>query len=189
MHKISEVEQSLAWARALTETLRTQKTAGIVDPITYNIVLKINRWHWLEACIQALTRVRYSDLKQIELEPLLAGAVIRIKEQKTGKYRYLSDLYLLERTNRSHLEANAIIAHANYDSYATALKKVIPGEVKSELKNSASSTHVFRHLKASWMYSRGCTVDEIQEYFLHESKKTTLEYIHSNLFTNKTIII
>lgn len=83
--------------------------------------------------------------------------------------------------NETGLDRNAKILHTSYDSYAQDLMRNIPENVKKVLDENNSISHVFRHLRASWMFKKGQSIDEIKEYFGHISPETTAKYIHKEM--------
>lgn len=180
--RLSEQEESLAWARSLNYTLEELVEDNEIDRISYKITHDISSIHWLPAVLLALSSCRYSDLNKINLSDVKAGRLQVLLEGKTGEYRVLENLHLNKRAQREELNENARLMYTNYGSLKEAIQRCTPRDVRKVLRNKYDGTHIFRHLRASFLFFKGAKEEEIQRIFNHKSRKTTQHYIHGGLF-------
>lgn len=180
--RLAEQEETLAWARSLNCTLKKLVDEGEIDRVSYQITDTIASIHWLPAILLALSSCRFSDLKKISLGDIKAGRLQLLLEGKTGELRVLENLHLGEREQDVKLNEGARLMYTNYGSLKEAIQRSTPREVRKVLKGKYDGTHIFRHLRASFMFFRGVKEEEIQRVFNHKSRKTTQHYIHGGLF-------
>ena len=180
--RLSEQEESLAWARSLNYTLKELVDEGEIDRLTLEITNGVASIHWLPTVLLALSSCRFSDLNKISLSDIKAGRLQLLLESKTGELRVLENLRLNERAQIEELNEDAKLIYTNYSSLKEAIQRSTPRGVRQVLKDKYDGTHIYRHLRASFMFFKGLNIEEIQRVFNHKSRKTTQHYIHGGLF-------
>lgn len=186
VNDIFQVELSISWARELQKTIKQLSKMGVMSALEASIPLRVNSLHWLPACLQCLSSCRFNELEQISLQDILYSLPQRIFQKKTKTFREINHLFLVEESKDLGLDFNAKIMHTSYDSYRNDLERSLPLHICEALKDSHSMTHVFRHLRASWMHANKVPIQEISEYFQHQSIEATRKYIHENILFSKS---
>lgn len=182
INAVEEVEQNLAWSRALAHTLDQLTNESVISQVARRIVLKTNRDHRLMATLLCLSTCRFKEVKRIDMSKVLDDRVQVVKQYKTGSDRLISNLYLTPQAHRETLRADVKKKIAGYESLRVQLIDSTPSRVRTILQFQNSRTHIFRHLRASFMLWRGNDLSEITEYFAHKSEQATRDYIHTGLF-------
>jgi len=181
---IHNVELSIAWARQLQFTIDELTRNDVIDPFSAIISRSVTRWHWLPTALLALTCARFGDLEKIQLDKILRGELQSFKQQKTSTRRTMPNLFLMEKADRVGLDPSARIMNTGYNSLRLEIHESTPTEISKLLVNQNDATHIFRHLRASWMHSCGQSEEDIQDFFKHTEIAATREYIHEGLFNS-----
>jgi integrase len=179
---IYELEQSLFVAKYLVEAMNSNQGRLHVDPISLVIVNRVSRLAKLETILLAWSTVRYKELHQIKLPDLLSMRPISIKQYKVNTVRNIPPVAWLDHRIASRLNGAVRVRYLSYDALEDSIQRVLPRDVKANLRKSMTGTHVFRHLRASWFASQGWERTKIMRFFGHKSLETTARYIHPQLF-------
>jgi len=155
---------------------------GLLSRVSEQIALSSRRDHWLPITLLCLSACRFSELKLLDL-----GAVIDQRPQsiimpKTKQTRLISGVYVSDRADKSTLSATTKVLHTNYESLRIEMLRCTPSNIRTILKFQNDKTHIFRHLRASFMSWKGVPTEKISEYFAHQSVEATREYINTGLF-------
>lgn len=182
IHTIRQVEHELHVASYIQECLSQMYLDDEIDPVTMGIVLDTQRLAKLQVNILAATTLRWKELKTLDLRWFLSGSSQRCKQYKTDSYRSipgLSSPIWLETPDWNETMSFQRLA---YDAVRRAIIKATPDHIKRKLADVNDSTHIFRHLRASWMHLHGSSVDEIADFFGHANTESTEAYIHPALY-------
>jgi len=179
--RIHDVEENLAVASRLQLALEMMLRNGKIDTLTYNIVVRVPRLQRLETCLLAATACRYSELQLIEIERLTEGQAFMIIQPKTKSPRILSGIEEMATIDWAGVNLSCRYPLTNYDMSRRAISRVVPGELRQALLNENDKTHIFRHLRATWMKMLGFDIGEIANYLGHTNIDSTRQYIHKSL--------
>jgi len=179
--RIHDIEENLAVASRLQLALGMMLRNGKIDTLTYNIVERVPRLQRFETCLLAATACRYSELQLIEIERLTEGKAFMIIQPKTRSARILSGIEEMTKVDWTGVNLSCRYPLTNYDMSRRAISKVVPGELRQALLNENDKTHIFRHLRATWMRMQGFEITEIKNYLGHTNIDSTRQYIHESL--------
>jgi len=155
--------------------------AGFVDPLSLLIVERVDRFNRSAVCLLALTCLRYSDLYNLDISAYLSGQDVSLKQNKTGSIIKLPALPkgLLSQSRRIHVPVHPL--NQSYSSVRHSLGKAVPLFLARSLEENAHKTHIFRHLRASYLISKSHTHREISVILGHHGNTAVNSYVHNNL--------
>lgn len=188
INTIEVIERNIRWANALSLTVDQLAEQGAISKVARKITRGVNRDHRLATILLCLGAIRFKEIQCIDLGAILSDRVQVIEQPKTKTSRLLSNLYLTNRASRATLTADTKKTISSYDALRLQILDSTPSKIRTILKFQNDKTHIFRHLRASFMNWRGIDIPEISEYFAHQSEQATREYINTGLFEifNKT---
>lgn len=149
-----------------------------VDPLSSQILLELPWSVSFPAFTLCYFGLRYSELNFLSLKLLLSAEQIQLYQPKTKTYK--TSLY-----NPFHKFLSFDVIHprtpfmiCSYDqiSYACSLAAARCGISLPD--DCMDSTHIFRHLRASYMRSQKLSLKEIRSFLGHSSKDSVSSYLH-----------
>jgi len=184
---IAEVEEMLSLARFIQKKMRSLASDYIIDPVSLLICNKISRLCVLETQLLAITLVRYSDLRSINLHRFLAGIPQTIVQSKTSRPVKVQPLFQPGEF-ADHERFSAVRTRfVEKNALTYSIHAVTPRNISAMLPDSMNGTHIFRHLRACWYKANGVPEPAIRQSLGHGSKDSIKSYIHNALveyFTN-----
>lgn len=134
------------------------------------------------AClVMALTSCRYSEIDWVDYEDMFNGTSFLIFQPKQEKFRHHPALLYGVGAGASDWDDTTPICVVSYDQTRGDIQRALPDEIRSLSHNWNDSTHIFRHLNATWMYKQGMDLVQISSYLDHKSTEATESYIHEDL--------
>jgi integrase len=181
MLRVNTLEASFTFGRRLKTACRLQSLDGIVDPISMSIVEATDRFNLSTVGALCLTCLRYSDLFKIDWCRYVEGNSISVVQGKTETRFIIKPLASDVTACFGPNSVPAVPFPASYSSVRYALNNVLPRFVRDILTDSFSVTHVFRHLRASYLFAKSMPKDYISSLLGHRSKDAVEYYIHPDL--------
>lgn len=179
---IHRVEETVFCASELNKTIHHMMRNGEIDPYSYEICQSVESLATCQVFLMAIFSIRFSEISQINPTDVKFMRTIKVLQPKTGKMRVIIHPEVPQNFQYTFNSMAVNFELISYDGVKAAINRAIPEDLKKKLSGSHSSTHIFRHLRASWLNARGISKDLIREYFDHESEETTSKYIHQGLF-------
>jgi len=176
-----QIEREISIARSLQEAMSREFIQGRLDPITVGIAQDADRLAWLQVCLLGCTTLRWKELNRLDLVKYIHGQAQHIKQYKTGTNRLIQPLPAINEVEFPSWDNSRDFMRLGYDSVKSAINRATPRHVRQLLADCNDSTHIFRHLRASWLSAQGWTDQKIANYFVHQSAETTQSYIHGDL--------
>lgn len=149
-----------------------------VDPISLRIVEAVKGPVRLPVALLACLHCRWSELDHINLSELVSGHELLWWQPKTKAHR---KGHLNPSSFPDHLPKNRHMANPTrfgYDAVRLSLTRVIPYKLLADLDSRTSSTHIFRHLYATWAAIKGYPMATISEALGHSSPLSAYSYLH-----------
>lgn len=127
------------------------------------------------------TSLRYSDLELIDFKSAIEKNKISIVSKK-NKFP-ISKSFEIKNPQLQNLffDFNFCRDTLSYERARSVLNKIIPFTVKNILPNHHSSTHIFRHINASFLYSKTKSKSSVSILLNHHSNDACESYIHQSL--------
>jgi len=148
------------------------------SPLSLAILKTLPNLSFVPAFIQIWTGCRYNEIFQVRIEDIKSNNSIEIKSSKSKNKKLIPPLSLFRPNLLRSIDISTPICVSSYDKYKN---DIIKAKSLLELffpQNILDCTHVFRHIEASFLHSRNCSLSEISDYLGHDSNKTSSSYIH-----------
>jgi len=184
---IFRIEESRAVGGRFLQLARTARDQGEIDPVSVYIVERAESIALLQLSLMCLYCIRYSELKQLDLKHISKGRDFSITQKKTGHVRRVVQPTEFNQSHFEGLPLDVDVDLVEYHALKRCINIALPDPIREALRECNSSTHVFRHLRASWLYAHGCSPEEIRIFFNHESLSATRSYIHEGIDFHGTI--
>jgi len=185
LHTVALVEDSISFGISLLTLCRLENKYGDLDLLSLSICERVDRYTRPVVCSLALTMLRYSDLNLHVLQSFLSGVPTYVKQNKTSSLFKIKPLAPESVAYAITIDIPARPLHASYSSVRRGINNVLGRNLRSILLNNESSTHLFRHLRASYYASIGMDYDSISSYLGHVATGTLSFYLHPALdFSN-----
>lgn len=130
----------------------------------------------------AYTLCRYNELSQITIKDIRGGSPFEIKSSKSKHIRTVPALFHFKLPALRQINPSTKLIVIGYDHLRNG---IIQSRSRNNIqlpKTSLDVTHIFRHLQSSYLFSIGVPVSDISYKLGHETDKTTMQYIHEDLF-------
>jgi len=150
-----------------------------ISPISLTIIHRSSMYNKLALFLLAKTLLRFSDLQKLNLKTAIEQKQISIRQEKTDKIVSIDFLILSQELRNKLSSIDDLSKHLNYESIRSELRWITPESVRSTLLDNNSSTHIFRHLEASYLHSKGFSRTKIARRLGHFDIGTQKFYIHS----------
>jgi len=179
---VHRVEETLRMSSELFQVISHMHSQEMIDPWSYEICRNTESLASAQIHLMCIFAIRFSEISQIYPLKLKHQEDFSVLQKKTGKMRVLQHPPTPKNFHYTFNSMTVNLELISYDGVKIAINRAVPQDLKNFLVDSHSSTHIFRHLRASWMHAQGIEKDIIREFFAHESIETTSEYIHTGLF-------
>lgn len=180
--RIENLEKLRSWRRIFLQRARRERSNNNISALTLRIAESQNLLHSVSTLILALTACRFGDIKYIKLTDITDQKPVYIRQTKGHSLRRLPGLEGFTFSEVTNLDPTVKIPETSYDALRFSLQQRVPNRLKEILERHFNHTHVFRHLRASFMKYQGYSESEIQLFFKHQQAETTRGYIHEALF-------
>lgn len=160
---------------------RRHKKSLSFSPLTCGILEAVPHLSFVPCFILARFLIRINEITQITVPDLKSLKPILIKSSKSDHVRSVVPLesYKLPLLNSINNDTQLMVI--SYDSLKSSIASA-RNRLNIDLGDTAlDSTHIFRHLEASFMYKSDIPISAISECLGHKMEKTTLQYIHKEL--------
>jgi len=178
---VQVIESSILFGSHLQAVVSHAAEVAFIDSLSHKIVLDCDRFNLPAVAMLALTCLRYSDLSNLDIRTYLNGGIVYVHQGKTETPFKLPDLPAPTVRHSCNYDIPQVPFCSSYSSVRYAINQVLPRIVRLSLDGSQSVTHVFRHLRASYLYSFGNSLDYISSILGHRSNDSTKHYIHDAL--------
>lgn len=154
------------------------------SPLTARILLNLSDLTFIPAFLLAHSLCRFNELDQIKLSNVLNREPFHIISSKGGHTRLIPPVIPPIFKNQPPIHDRTKLQVVSYFHLCREIKRCLPPEIKSNLKDNETATHVFRHIEATAMYFHGIPIELIAEKMGHYSTATSRVYIHYDEFSN-----
>ena len=152
-----------------------------LDPISLKIILDANVYVKPFIFILAVTRLRFSDARDLFLSNAFLQESIVLQQNKT-KHFVKVDLSVIPPFLRYNLfSLNHWSEITDYHKIYSYLKFFKQHFLKDLTLDFNSNSHIFRHLNSSFLRAFDCDKDYISKKLGHLDKSAQSSYIHSEL--------
>jgi len=145
---------------------------------TNQILCSISHLSFVPAFLQTYTLCRFNELDQINIDSMKSSLPFIIKSSKGSSEREIPALPDFRPKLLRNVDPSSMIFVISYDKYKCDISRAKQFIELPTIKNILDSTHIFRHLEASFKKSQGFTNLQISKLMGHTSIKTTSKYIH-----------
>jgi len=178
MKHLQGLEADSVVGAALSTWVSRLARGGLIDPVSSLICMRVRGALKLPVSLLALTMVRYSELKFIDIRALLSGFPFKVYQPKTREYREVwGQGPVIDGWELLPYE-NVDVGRFGYDAVCSCLSKAIPEEVSLRIWNRSDKTHIFRHLGASWAALNGWGNEIISAKLGHANPASNESYLH-----------
>lgn len=175
------IEQRLQLYYSLMKSKQLFRDKYNMDPLSLVIVNNVNRFQKLEAFFLATTLLRYCDVKKINSQALLSGSSQIITQSKTKTEIELPPLFLTQMLPNELKFPSISLFTESYDTLRNSLKQAIPKYIREELNTQRTVTHIFRFLRASFMYLKHKDFYLASKYLGHKDPDSVASYVPPEL--------
>lgn len=156
---------------------------GQMDPVTPIILSGIHGPVRLPVAVLAATACRWSELEHIDFARLVAGDPQPVFQPKTGTKK---NVQLFPQCLPQDLDSPSPLANPclySYDEVRRAITRAVPRPVLQAIDARTCSTHIFRHLRATWAFCCGTPKETISQWLGHASAASVESYLHGKKFS------
>ncbi len=179
---IQTLESSALLASAILSGLEEWRQQGRLDPLSLDLARSLPRMTRSVGCVLAWTKLRWSDAHLFDQETVFKTESFEVQVSKTGQVREIDPIRPAGDPSRfDAVPDSALLDICSYSQLNNEIHRTraklgihIPGISKD-------GTHSFRHLHASWMKYQGYTLEEIRDFFGHQEKSVTDQYVHESI--------
>lgn len=171
----------------ISSAVLTAFTKASIDEFSFRLINKVSPLSRVPCAILSLLCCRWSDLLSLSFPVLRDNTRISFDQPKTGRIKYISNEFIHNSLEKCDLPDNTPIVVSSYNQIRLDIRKNkrfvnfrIPPGCNDE-------THVFRHLRASWLYHLDTPVAEIQKILGHVDRDVVKLYLHPWGEINSTI--
>jgi len=165
----------------LANALGNAVVDGTIDALSLSIARSVDPQCRLAAIVQCAYAIRRSELNEISMSRVFAGLPQQIWQSKTTSMRSLPPWPGLDPQHKLDFEEPKNISLVSMNAYEHALRLSIPRFVLDAIPNEQHVTHVFRHLRATFIFKKTQSTDAVQQYFGHVDPSVSRDYVHTNL--------
>lgn len=153
------------------------------SPLTCKILNSVPHLSFAPCFILAWTLIRINEIEQINLPVIKSLTTFKIQSSKSDHIKFISPLLPFKLKTLNAVPNYTRILVISYDSLKNSIKSA-RSQHNIQIGNSAlDCTHIFRHLEASWMSKQKRDIAYISAKLGHKIHKTSLQYIHKDLFS------
>ena len=149
-----------------------------IDPLSAELIRAIHPWARVPAFMLALTACRWSELQQSWFQDLAHSRILQVPSSKHSHPRKLGPFGSLIGSYWKPVAHTAYITVSSYDSVLRFLQKARKEAGFAPLLPHLDGSHIFRHIRASSMFERGYTINEVARWLGHKSTESTSAYVH-----------
>lgn len=128
--------------------------------------------------LMAWSLCRYSELSQLNVGRLKARYRVTIKSSKGGHLRTIAPMREFRDSQLQSLADDAPLIVVGYDRIRSSLNSIRDHFNFRLDQDILDSTHIFRHIQATYMFEQKIPMNIISDKLGHFHKSTTLRYIH-----------
>ena len=149
-----------------------------ISPLSHSILGGLPSLAFVPGLLQAYTCCRYCELSQIGVHLIKTNSPFVIKSSKSDHIRSENRFSLQHPDQLRRINPATKILVISYDSYKNSIIKAKRPFKFIQIMDILDCTHIWRHIEASWQYSRGVALADISNHLGHVSHSTTQKYIH-----------
>lgn len=176
-----KIENLLEIQRELSHRLLLSAQSGNLDMLSLSIARAVDPQCRLAAIIQAAYAIRRSELHEIDLQKILDGLPQIIWQSKVSTMRPLPIWPGMIANEKINCNMPAALSMVSLAAYERALRVSIPKFILDAIPNEQHVTHVFRHLRATFIFKKTQSTEAVQEYFGHRDPSVSRDYVHTSL--------
>lgn len=148
------------------------------SPLSCQILQLLPPLSFVPAFFQIYTLCRYNELAQLPIELIKSREPLIIKSSKSKHKRTVDPLPVFKYNLLGSLDPRTYISVVSYDKYKSDIKKSKRYLNLPEKIGILDCTHIFRHIEATFKFSKGVEKKQIGYLLGHSNIKTTDSYIH-----------
>ncbi len=156
---------------------RNHSTFGFAPEI-HQILKLVPSLCFVPSFLLAYTCCRVNELKQIPLTFIKGSGALTLVSSKGGHKRQIPPFNPYKDKLLQSIDPKTLIIVVSYDHLRNSIAKARDRAGISIGDDHQDCTHIFRHLQATFMRSKGVEVDDISAHLGHFRKSTTYQYIH-----------
>lgn len=181
IHTVNLIERSFTFSSDLHRSLPLSISSQFIDPLSYDICCRVDRYTFPSIYILALTCLRFSDLEKIDLHSYFKGLAVSVFIGKTERAFILPRLPngMVKEVSKIAIPDKPFVA--TYSSVRYMLNRIMRRDIRAVLGDHCGTAHVFRHLRASYLKSLEVPEEQIMRILGHKSKSSLSHYIHKPL--------
>lgn len=149
-----------------------------IAPLNLDILDHLPTLNFVPGLLQAYTCCRYSELRQITIHIIKKNDPFVIKSSKSEHVRSLPGFPISHPEQLRLLNPRTKVLVVSYDNYVNSIKFAKKQCNITHIDDILDCTHIFRHIQASWMSSRGVPLADISYSLGHLNNSTTKQYTH-----------
>ncbi len=159
-----------------------------IDPFSYSILRSCGPLTRITAFLLAYFKCRWSEIIQLSPSDFIHSETVQVFQRKTKKVKTLSCSHLSFALSMFSWDRNARFVVHNYQTVSHSISKAVTDANVRIPTGCHSSTHIFRHLYASWAIYKGLSRFTVSEALGHQRPETLNSYIHPINELSPTVI-
>lgn len=181
--RLSRINDYIVAGNALYKYLRNEHAALHITKIELDILRNISPLYNLTAAIHCIYALRLSELHLVDINKFASGESQILFQTKNSAQKFLPSINLPPQTRNLLLGRHLSLINSTHTSYILSYNDCIPDYLLYLLRDEMNKSHIFRHIRASYLLFKGFTPEEIQSVLGHLDINTQSRYIHEELFS------
>lgn len=165
--------------RAAVSTVAALRRDGKISPWSAEVVTLCADWSRAECALLAWTVARWSELSTLDPLRCATGSAVYISCGKTQSTRRLDPVPEETREHWADVPVGIVPAQISADTARHQIRLAADAAGVRRLPRAQDSTHIFRHLRASWRVAQGWSLDAVACEIGHASTDSTRHYVHA----------
>lgn len=181
--ELAVIENNAKFYHWLTMELSNQKIQTGIDPLSMLIVNNSSRAYKLDLFLMAYSLLRWKDCMNLSLVDLLSGRPQIIEQAKTQRPITIKPLLNMQRERAELISRNVHPFFFSYDKIKYGIRNAAPFWLLNAMKRNNSATHIFRYLRASFLYVSNNDFNLASVLLGHSSTEAVKSYVPEDLIS------
>lgn len=156
------------------ETLRT----GEIDPLSFEIIHAVSQLAFIPCFLLRFFSLRFSEVHQLTIPLIISADEIVIHQQKTGETKIARTGTLRSALLRYETPRDVRLCCIPYDRLRREIALIRDRMHLDVLDGCENSTHIFRHISASWKFYHTGNRLLVSGILGHMNPDSASSYIH-----------